>query len=402
MPHLRSLAAGVVLGLALPALPAAALTPAPPNSHIGAPSVVPERPDAAPNAARKRMPKLVVRKRVRGLSNPWDVKTIGGGRLLVTERDSARLLIVGKGGKRRVRFPSRKVWVSGETGLMSLEVDPGFERNRRIYTCQGWRTGARHDIRVVAWRLSKSGGKAKRLRTLVRGLPTTSGRHGGCRLLIAKDGSMLVGTGDAAQGKNPRNLRSLGGKTLRLNRFSGAPWRTNPFYGGSGNRRYVLTYGHRNVQGLAQRQDGTLWSVEHGPDRDDEVNRLIAGGDYGWQPTPGYNESVPMTDFKLPGRQRAAKWRSGRPTLATSGALWVTGRKWGALDGTLAVAALKTQKVLFMSFSKSGKLQRVRVPRELRRYGRLRSISRAGNGDLLITTDTDNRGGAVLRVRPRR
>lgn len=399
---MRPLAAGIVLGLILSVIPATGTAnAAAPQAEggaggagaIGIPLVQPQ--------ARKAVPRLVVRKRVRGLSKPWDVKAITGGRLLITERDSGRLLLAGKGGKREVRFGSNKVWVSGETGLMSLEVDPGFDRNRRFYTCQGWRSNGRNDVRVIAWRLSKSGGKATRIRTLLKGLPTTTGRHGGCRLLIAADGSMFVGTGDAAVGTNPRDLRSLGGKTLRLKRFDGAPWPTNPFFGGSGNRRYVYTYGHRNIQGLAQRADGSIWSAEHGPDKNDEVNRLVPGGDYGWNPVPGYNESVPMTDFGLPGKQRAAKWRSGRSTLATSGAMWISGKKWGALEDTLAVAALKTERVVFLSFNKSGTLQGVRTPRALGKFGRLRSISPAGNGDLFITTDTDDQGGSVLRVSPR-
>ena len=328
------------------------------------------------------------------------MKPIGGGRLLITERDTARLVVAGRGGKHRVRFPSRRVWVAGETGLMSLEVDPAYARNRRIYTCSGWKKGRGHDVRVIAWRLDKRANRARYVKTLVGGFPTSSGRHGGCRLLIARDGSLLVGTGDAAVGTNPRDLDSLGGKTLRLNRITGAPWPGNPFIDSpSRARRYVHTFGHRNVQGLAQRADGTLWSVEHGPDRDDEVNLLVAGGDYGWNPVPGYDESVPMTDHSLPGAQRSARWRSGRPTLATSGASFVRGRRWGALDGTLAVAALKASRVLFLTFDRAGRLTRKRAPAALRRYGRLRSVTRAPNGDLLLTTDTD-RGGAVLRVHP--
>ncbi len=155
------------------------------------------------------------------------------------------------------------------------------------------------------------------------------------------------------------------------------------------------------MQGLAQRADGTVWSVEHGPYRDDEVNLLVPGGDYGWNPVPGYNEAVPMTDQSLPGTQLEAKWSSGEPTLATSGGDFVKGRQWGALDGTLAVAALKASQVLFLTFDADGKLVKTRAPAALRRYGRLRSVSIADNGDLLITTDTDSGGGAVLRVSPR-
>ena len=45
-----------------------------------------------------------------------------------------------------MRFPSSSVWGSGETGLMSLEIDPQFPSNRRFYTCSGWKTGGGHDI----------------------------------------------------------------------------------------------------------------------------------------------------------------------------------------------------------------------------------------------------------------
>ena len=140
-----------------------------------------------------------------------------------------------------------------------------------------------------------------------------------------KGPALLIGTGDAAVGTNPRNLDSLGGKVLRVHRDTGAPMPDNPYAGATTARRFVLTYGHRNVQGLAQRADGSLWSVEHGSDRDDEVNRLVPGGDYGWNPVPGYNESVPMTDQSLPGVQQEAAWSSGVPTIATSGAAWVRG-----------------------------------------------------------------------------
>jgi glucose/arabinose dehydrogenase len=281
-----------------------------------------------------------------GLDHPWDVQPLGGGRALVTERDTARLWVVGKGGKHRVRFPSSKVWVSGETGLMGLEVDPGFADNRRFYTCMGgFPVGGGTDVRVVTWRFTdKSLSRARMVRVLLAGIPTSSGRHGGCRLLITRNGSLLVGTGDAAVGTNPQRLGSLGGKTLRLDRVTGDPWPTNPFADGKGKRRFVFTYGHRNVQGLAERGDGTLWSVEHGSFRDDEVNRLVRRGNYGWNPVPGYNESVPMTDHSLPGKQQSARWRSGEPTLATSGAAWVRGKEWRGFNGRLTVACLRRRR----------------------------------------------------------
>lgn len=346
-------------------------------------------------------PALTVTDAVSGLSLPWDVKQLPGGRLLIDERSDKTLIIATGGTKRTLKFASNRVWSSGETGLLGLAVDPLFAKNRRIYTCQGWeKAGGGHDIRVIAWKIDTDYEKVSYVGPLVSGFPTSSGRHGGCRLLITQAGSLMVGTGDAAVGTNPQNLTSLGGKTLRLNRLTGAPWPTNPWIkAASKNQRYVYTYGHRNVQGLTQRADGTLFSVEQGTDRDDEVNKLHPGANYGWNPVPGYNESKPMTDQSLPGAQYSAKWSSGDPTLATSGAAWVHGSQWGSYEGTLAVAALKTSQVIFMKFDPHGHLLSTTAPAALKTHGRLRSVTQAASGDLLITTSNED-GDVVLRVHP--
>jgi glucose/arabinose dehydrogenase len=107
-----------------------------------------------------------------------------------------------------------------------------------------------------------------------------------------------------------------------------------------------------------------------------------------------------MTDHDLRGRQIDARWSSG-PTPATSGAAWVRGKRWGRLDGTLAVACLEGNRLIFMKFDGRGRLKWTRTPDRLRDFGRLRSVTRAGNGDLLVTTSNGS-GDAVLRVRPRR
>jgi aldose sugar dehydrogenase len=397
---MRGVLVSMVLTLTIPAGGAVA-TPA-----VSSAALSPDESSAVartgPATPRARMPRLKITRVVRHVDHPWDVQTLPGGTLIFTQRDRATLSVLKNGRVHRVGFPKRQVWVSGETGLMGLAVDPDFSDNHRIYVCQGGFTGdGGHEVRVSAWTLDRKLHKARHEQRLIGGFPTSSGRHGGCRMVVTSDGSLLVGTGDAAQGTNPEDLDSLGGKTLRLDRFTGSPWPANPFVTASGPRRYVHTFGHRNVQGVAERRDGTLWSIEQGTYRDDEVNLLVNGGDYGYNPVPGYNESVPMTDQSLPGKQVKARWRSGNPTLATSGGTFVNGRKWGALDGALAVACLKASRVLFLTFNGDGKLMRVRAPRVLRQYGRIRQISNAENGDLLVTTDNGGGDDDILRVSPR-
>jgi len=376
-------------------------SPRAPGSSVAGPGPAPSA-----SAPARGFPALRVTTVVDGLDHPWDVKPIGRGRLLVTERDRARLSLVTGGRRLTVAFPSRSVWVSGETGLLGLAVDPRFRTNHRIYVCQGGTLAdRRHDVHVTAWRLDVVERRVTRIRTLIGGFPTSTGRHGGCRLLVARDGALVVGTGDAAIGTNPRDLTSYGGKTLRLNRFTGRPWPTNRWaHSGNEVQRYIHTWGHRNVQGLAQRADGSLWSVEQGSDRDDEVNLLRNGADYGWNPVPGYDESVPMTDQSLPGGQLEARWSSGFPTLATSGADWLpdsVASGWGSYRGTLAVAALKASRLLFMKFDAGGHLRWVKVPDALSHNGRLRAVTTTPGGALLVTTDNGDGRDRIMRVRPK-
>ncbi|GGU36204.1 PQQ-dependent sugar dehydrogenase [Nocardioides albus] len=375
----------------------------PPLNPSGSASASPSASTSAPPAllpVSDRVPELDVEVVNDELDHPWDVADIGAGRFLVTERERAVLSLVKDGERREIPFGDSDIWVSGETGLMGLEIDPGFEETRRIYTCQGWNGG--EDVRVISWTLDAGLTRASQERALIDGFPTSSGRHGGCRLLISADGALWVGTGDAANEENPRSLDSLGGKTLRLDPETGEPWPGNPWAGDQGPRRYITSFGHRNVQGLAQRADGTVWAIEHGPDRDDEVNEITLGGDYGWNPGSGYDESAPMTDQDLPGKQIEAAWASGNPTVATGGGTFIPVQdRWGAYGGALAVAVLKDQELRILAFDESGKLTDDRSPEVMQDHGRLRTVSLAADGDLLVTSDNGGGEDVLLRVTPR-
>ena len=347
------------------------------------------------------MPQLKISTVVRHLDHPWDVKALPGGVLIFTQRDRATLSVFKNGKVHRVGFPRRSVWVSGETGLMGLEVDPDFANNHRIYTCQGGFTGGGHDVHVTAWTLDDKLRKATMDKVLVGGFPTSSGRHGGCRL--RRDQRRVAAGRHRRRRRRAPTRRTSTRSAARRCGWTGSPARrgrptrsrARPARAATCTPTAIAT-----CRAWPSAPTGTLWSIEQGSFRDDEVNLLVNGGDYGWNPVPGYNESVPMTDQSLPGKQLKARWRSGNPTLATSGGGFVNGAKWGALDGALAVACLKASRVLFLTFDGNGKLQRVRAPRALRQYGRIRQVSSAENGDLLVTTDNGGGDDVILRVSP--
>ena len=334
-----------------------------------------------------------------GLTVPWDIESLPGGSVLATTRSGGLVLLEPGEPAQSITLELDDFWANGETGLMGLAVDPGFTDNRRIYTCQG------HDrpreVQVIAWILDLASRTATRVADpLVGGLPITTGRHGGCQLEFDRDGHLFIGTGDSAVGTHPQNLGSLGGKVLRVDPRTGGPAPGNPFENAADeNQRLVWTFGHRNVQGLALRP-GTneMWSLEHGPSVDDEVNRLTEpGANAGWNPVPGYNEAVPMTDLRLGANVFEAAWSTGRPTLALSGGDWTDHPDWGAWDNALGVAALKNQTLRLLFFNDDGLYlgQRVIIDGE---FGRLRAVHQAADGSLYITTSTGN--DRIIKVTP--
>lgn len=345
-------------------------------------------------AAACRVPpaELTVTTVLGGLDRPWDLAFTPGGNVVFTERVGRINILFG--GQRRVLATPSDVVAVGEGGMMGLAVDPAFSSNRRIYTCFVSNRSGGLDVRVVRWRVNEAVTGLTDRTDILTGLPANpTGRHSGCRLRFGPDGHLWIGTGDAAQGTNPQSPTSLGGKVLRITtNGAGAPGNAGPPF-----RPEIYSYGHRNVQGIAFAPSGQAYAIEHGTDRDDEVNRLVRGGNYGWDPVPGYDETRPMTDLtKFPTAQ-VAVWSSGFPTIAPSGGTFVTGSQWAGWDGALAMAVLKGQQLRVLALDENGTTVTQQWT-DITDRGRLRVAVQGPDGDLYLTTDANP--GAILRVEP--
>lgn len=347
------------------------------------------------------------------LEHGWDIGFLPDGELLVTER-RGRLQLLTSGDAdaelRTVRADFSDVYDVGEGGLMGLAVHPDFAQTREFTTCQTHQeNGEPKDVRLVTWRLSEDGSRATKVKPLLTGLPINdSGRHSGCRPVVTKDGALLVGTGDSADPDVPQDKTSLGGKVLRIDLATGKGLSNNPYADAdNANTRRIVTYGHRNIQGIAV-QPGTdrIYVSEHGPDVNDEVNLIEFGRNYGWDPSQGgtvdsYDEDVPMTDRdRFPNAMRPA-WLTGDVTEAICGTTFLTGDLWGELEGTLAVVALKGSKLILLTIGKEGSAVGRSDPPELdEEYGRLRAARTGPDGALYITT-SNGEDDKLLRVTPK-
>ena len=402
----RGLLVGLFLVTALAAVACQPVKKAPP-----APQWI-ENPPGLPPAivdgpAPPGSPMLTKADVVTGLSFPWDIAFLPTGEMFFDERASGTVKvrhldetiepIIGPHAP-LANIPD--LLVANEFfGVLGLAVDPDFASNPFIYVCYT-ADPPENDIRVVRWTLDTEF-HASNPTPIVTGIPLALAPNLGCRVRFGPDEALWITTGDVHDGNVPQDLNRLGGKILRVDR-NGNPYAGNPF----GNE--VYTYGHRNPQGIAFHPiSGQPYSIEHGTNRDDEVNELEAGRNGGWDPKPGYNELVPMTDLvKFPNAMLPA-WRSGDAgpppnsgTIAPSGATFLSGAQWKSWDGALAVATLKGRHLRVMFLDGTGTV--AATTSVLGNFGtRLRvPVQNPVDGDLYIATDAGGGNGAIWKITP--
>ena len=338
----------------------------------------PESPSASGSKQGTSGRPRVVRTVATGLKAPWGVTFLPNGTALVGERDTTRVLAVpsGGGGPRAVGTVGG-VAPQGEAGLLGLAVSPTYTKDRLVYAY----LSTDRDNRVVTMRYD--GGRLGPPRPILTGIPNGF-IHDGGRLLFAADGNLFVSTGETGQGALAQERDSLAGKILRITP-EGRPAPGNPRQGSP-----VWTMGHRNVQGLAFDDHGRLWATEFGANTWDELNRIEKARNYGWPVEEGRG-----ADRRY--RNPYVQWRTDE--ASPSGLAF--------LDGSLWAGALRGGRLWQVPVTAGGGTGR---PKDwfVGRYGRMRTVVAAPDGNLWITTSNrDGRGDPapgddrILEVRVR-
>lgn len=309
---------------------------------------------------------------------PWEIVTTPDRRTFVTERAGVVSEIVAGSAREVLRLPVSAV---GEGGLLGLAASPRFATDPVLFAYFTSET----DNRIVRFRPGDDP------EPIVTGIPR-SAIHNGGRLAFGPDGLLYAGTGDAADTSTAQDLASLGGKVLRMTADGTAP-PDNPQPGS-----IVYARGFRNVQGLTWSPTGRLYVTEFGPTRDDEVNVVVPGGNYGWPTVTGVAGRAEFVDPIVVKQPAEASW-SGLAFVPATG-------EW---RDSLLVAALRGERL--WRFELDGTGERVAAEEVLLagEYGRLRQIAPARDGSYrVLTNNRDGRGtprpgdDRVLVLRPPR
>jgi glucose/arabinose dehydrogenase len=322
---------------------------------------------------------------------PWDVAVSGDGRMFVTERPGTIDVFasVAPQSKRIASAQVAGVRAMGDAGLLGLALDPEFAANGLLYVCASRTDQGEWRNQILRYRVSSA---AIALDGVVfKGVIGAAGIHSACRLRFGPDGKLWIATGDAGQSAHAQDPASLNGKILRINSDGSVPT-DNPTLNGATTPGAVYALGLRNPGGIAfHPETGTCFVIDAGDQMQDEIDIVTPGANFGWPTITGAAGGA--RGFAEPA------WTSGKLGYAVAGAAFVDDAGWGAWRGSLFVATLKEQDVRRFTIEDGHA-----IPHEVlldQRYGRLRAVTMAPDGALLVTTSNGS-GDRIIRIAPAR
>ena len=359
--------------------------------------------------------KLQVTELNNSLQSPWGLAFLPDGRMLVTERKGTLKLLNANGQMLALIQGVPEVNAEGQGGLMDVVLDPAFAVNQRIYLTFS-ESDANNTNRtctaVLRASLNVTESKLKDGVVIYRQLPkVNSSGHFGSRLVFDRNGHLFVTLGDRqsrSERVHAQDLSRGNGKVVRIT-TEGKSAPANPQFAERNAQIGIWSYGHRNPQGAALHPTtGELWVSEHGPQGGDEINRVLAGKNYGWPVIShgqeyGISIQVSEGSAKAGMEQPVVVWltRDGSPhiglmksSIAPSGLAFYTGDKFPEYRGNLFSGALAGTALWRIVLNPDHQTEQSRE-RLLANLGeRIRDVRQGPDGWLYLLTDS----GKLLRV----
>lgn len=336
------------------------------------------------------------------LSAPWGLAFLPDGRMLVSQKGGS-LIILSADGKTRLATLSGlpTVAASGQGGLLDVALPPDFASDPWVYWSYAEPgRGAEAGLAGTAVACGRLVGDSLRdVAVIYRQTPKVSGSgHYGSRLVFRGDGSLFVTLGERQKGSPAQDLNTTLGKVVRIQRDGSVP-ADNPAIPGA--RPEIWSYGHRNPQGAAMRPGSDeLWLGEHGPQGGDELNRVVAGGNYGW---PLVSYGCDYGDLigeacRLGGGRHAPAYiepvSTWVPTsIAPAGMIFYTGQGFPRWQGHIFMGALAGTALWRIELNGHTEVARERLFADLRE--RIRDVEQGPDGWIYLLTDS----GKLIQIR---
>ena len=336
------------------------------------------------------------------LVRPWGLAFLPDGRILVTEKRGRMVILSAEGTTVQEALTGLPaVADASQGGLLDVALDPDFTTDPWIYwTYAEPGTGAELGLAGTAVARGRLiGSTLNDVEVIYRQKPkVTGGGHFGSRIAFRSDRTLYVTLGERQKFTPAQDLTTTLGKVIRINRDGTIP-PDNPSIIGA--EPEIFSYGHRNPQGAAIRPGGDeLWVTEHGPQGGDEINKIVAGGNYGWPVVSyGCNYGDPVSDAcRIGGGIHAPNYIEPVSywvpvSIAPSGMIFYTGAGFPQWQGNLFVGALVGTALWRVELNEDQEVLRERLffePNE-----RIRDVGQGPDGWIYLLTDS----GKLVQIR---
>ena len=196
---------------------------------------------------------------------------------------------------------SARVQDGGERGLLGMAFDPQFASNGRVFLHYTRDNGQLQSV-LAAYTSADAGATLDPAsESILLTVDQPFDNHNGGHLAFGPDGMLYMALGDGGSGGDPQdnaqNTRTLLGKLLRIDVSSGTDYAiptdnrwadnlpcTNGVSADAAECPEIHAYGLRNPWRFSfDGSTGELWVGDVGQDDWEEVDRIVAGGNYGWR-----------------------------------------------------------------------------------------------------------------------
>lgn len=254
-------------------------------------------------------------------------------------------------------------------GLLGITTHPDFENNHFLYAYFTYVENDQLLNKVI--RITESENKLVDVETIIDQIPGSKFSNGGV-IKFGPDKKLYVGTGAGSDSSHDaQDLESLAGKILRLNDDGSIPT-DNPF-----SNSPVFSYGHSNPRGMAWDDSANLYVTETGPTKNDEINLVLAGKNYGW-PDQQCSGDEKFVDAII----------CYDPAIEPGGIVFYSGDKL-EIQSEMIMASMKPENLDRLKIT-SGDIESQKSI--LSGLGRIRDIAQGPDGYLyIITSNTDGK-----------
>jgi len=254
-------------------------------------------------------------------------------------------------------------------GLLGIALHPNFSNNHHLYVFLTYDEDGNLWNKIL--RITESENKLIDAETIFDKIPGSSFTNGGF-IKFGPDEKLYVGTGTVSDASHlPQDLNSLSGKILRLNDDGSIPV-DNPF-----SNSPVYSLGHRNPQGMTWDDHGNLFVAEFGPEKNDEINLIQSGKNYGW-PEQQCSGNKNFQDAIL----------CYDPSIEPGGILFYSGDALN-FESSFIMASMRAANLYQLDFEEGLSSQKS----ILSGIGRVRDVVEGQDGSLyVITSNTDGKG----------